>query len=106
MQTQILGKADKKLQQIQKALERYTKSHPQAEVVLRRQNPVTVWIRVIDPDFEGMNRADRHTALWAFTEKLPDDVVQDISMLLPLTPHEAKMSQLSREFDANTPDSV
>jgi hypothetical protein len=51
------------------------------------------------PDFKNQSRADRHDTLWTYIDKLPDELRQDISVLLPVTPVESKKSRLSQEFD-------
>ena len=53
------GKTDRILEQIKDCLESYQKNHPDAEISLYRQNSVSIRIRIIDPRFAGMSRADR-----------------------------------------------
>jgi stress-induced morphogen len=94
---------DKILKQIVEALKRYEAAHPRAEVEAYRQNSVSVRIRIIDPDFEGMSRAAREDLLWPLLEQLPEEVMADVSLLLLLTPKEAKRSFASLEFDDPVP---
>jgi hypothetical protein len=91
--------SDQKIRKIERSLNSYIKAHARAKITVRRKNAVTVWIRVVDPDFKGQSRADRHDALWTYIDKLPYELRQDISVLLPVTPAESKKRLLSQEFD-------
>ena len=71
-----------------------------------RQNSVSVRIRIIDADFKGKGRAQREEEVWAALEQLPEDVAAEISLLLLLTPEEAKSSFASFEFDAPIPSKL
>jgi hypothetical protein len=91
------------LRQIVEALKEYDKAHPAAQIETYRQNAVSVRIRVIDPDFAGLGRAEREEELWTLFNRLPEDVVAEISLLLLLTPEEAKSSFANMEFDNPIP---
>jgi hypothetical protein len=97
---------DQTLKQIVDALKEYDAEHPQAKIEAYRQNAVSVRIRVIDPGFEGKSRAEREEELWAVLEQLPDDVTAEISLLLLLTPEEAKTSFANVEFDNPVPSNL
>ncbi len=70
---------------------------------MKRQNNVSVRIRIIDPDFQGKDRVDRDTYAWQFLDDLPDETKADITMLLLLTPKEAKTSLANAEFEEPIP---
>jgi stress-induced morphogen len=91
------------LRQIVNALGEYEKAHPKAEIEAYRQNSVSVRIRILSPEFAGTSRAQREEDVWAVLNKLPDEVVAEISLLLLLTPDEAKNSFASSEFDDPIP---
>jgi hypothetical protein len=97
---------DPYLAQIISALENYDHMSPKANVQAYRQNSVSVRIRIIDPTFKGKSRAEREEKVWAILERLPKDVVAEISMLLLLTPEEAKNSYGSQEFDDPIPSPI
>ena len=82
---------DTTLQAIREALKPYEASHARARVEFKRQNSVSVRVRILDPDFEGLDRAAREDRVWALLDKLPAEVRADITMLLLLTPDEAKI---------------
>lgn len=94
------------LKQIIAALNHYAEQHPRADVEVYRHNNVSVRIRVIDPTFTGMSRADREDDLWAALQKLPEEMVAEISLLLLLTPQEAKKSFANVEFDNPVPSGL
>lgn len=83
--------------------EKYASAHPQAQVTVYRYNPVSIRIRVIDPDFHDLSRADREDIVWKILEKLPEEVVSDISVCLLITPDEKADSLMNFEFDHPSP---
>src|SRR6516225_6776675 len=88
---------DSILRQIANALGEYEKAHPDAEIEAYRQNSVSVRIRILTPKFAGKSRAQREEEVWAVLNELPDEVAAEISLLLLLTPEEAKNSFASFE---------
>ncbi len=95
--------ADTQVQQIRRALSEYEVDHPNAQIEIRRQNPVSIRIRIIDPDFSGLDRVDREPAVWNVLKSLPEEVFTDITMLLLLSPDEAECSLANREFEDPIP---
>src|SRR5438445_7522979 len=93
------GKKDEIVEQIIDAMKSYQQAHAKAQIDVYRQNSVSVRIRIVDPDFRGVNRSDRHDLAWRFLEQLPDDVQSDISMLVLVAPEERKKSPANLEFD-------
>lgn len=100
--TKTLG-PDSKVRDITETLAPYLRLHPKARIAAVRQNSVSIRIRIIDPDFQGKNRVDREPEVWALLKELPDEVFQNITMLLLVTPKEAKNSLASQEFDDPIP---
>jgi hypothetical protein len=94
---------DPNLRQIVNVLGGYEKAHPQGEIEAYRQNSVSVRIRILNPEFAGKSRAQREEEVWAVLNKLPEEAVAEISLLLLLTPEEAKHSFASVEFDDPIP---
>ena len=94
---------DARLKQIARVLEKYSETHPGADVEAYRQDEYCVHIRIIDPAFKGVSRARREDDLWRLLEEVPDDVVADINVLLLLTPEEARTSVGSFAFDHPLP---
>jgi len=103
----IRGKnIDDCLQAVADALAEYEKQHPKASVEVYRQNSASVRARIVDPDFDGVSKADRHDAVWAFVKDLPEEQQAEISLLLLLVPGELKMSFASYEFDHPVPSQL
>jgi hypothetical protein len=94
---------DETLNQIVQALKQYDAAHPRSKIDVYRQNSVSVRIRIIAPDFNGKSRAEREDDLWRVLDRLPEEVVAEISVLLMLTPAEAKASFANMEFDNPIP---
>ncbi|HKI20797.1 MAG TPA: hypothetical protein VKA15_23095, partial [Isosphaeraceae bacterium] len=79
-------KADIQVQQICDTLEEFKSAHPRAKIEIQRKNSVSIRIRIIDPDFKGLDLVERDNQLWKILENLPDEVLSQISLLLLLTP--------------------
>jgi stress-induced morphogen len=100
------GKTDEALDQVRDALEVYQQEHHSAEIALYRQNAVSIRIKVVDPDFDGIAKSARHSTIWEYIQKLPDEVQSDVSMLVLLTPREVKKSVANLEFEDPSPSLI
>ncbi len=96
-------KLDVQVRQVLDVLTAYEQAHPQAQIEGRRHNPVSIRLRIIDSDFQGVDRLDREPEIWKLLNKLPEEVFVNITMLLLLTPDEAEHSLASQEFDHPVP---
>lgn len=85
-------KSDPVVGRILKTLEVYAASHGRAAVEAYRQNSVAVRVRIIDTDFGKLDQVEREAVVWKLLDQLPSDVLAEISLLLLLTPAEAKRS--------------
>ncbi len=94
---------DTQIQQILDVLAEYKISHPYAQIHVQRQNNVSLRIRIINPDFEGLNRVDREPPVWNLLRRLPEDTFLNITMLLLLSPKESERSLANIEFDNPIP---
>lgn len=103
MSVKIIGSVDASLEQVQEVFSEYAAQHPQAEISIYRQNSVSIRVRIIDPQFRGVSKGARHDQIWQLVEKLPEEVQQDISVLLLLTPEETKNSLMNLEFEQPSP---
>lgn len=90
---------DSQVQEVCEVLAEYKDTHPHAQIECRRQNAVAIHIRIIDPDFLGMDRVEREPEVWKLLEKLPKETIANIAVLLLLTPDETKDSFASYDFD-------
>ena len=102
----IRGSSDQELLSIQQALLPYEEQYPEAIIELYRRNSISIRIRVVDPSFDGMEKSDRHSRIWEYLEKLPEDVQSDISMVVLLTPEETKRSLANLEFEDPSPSLI
>lgn len=93
------GTSDGVIDRMTEALRAYEADHPNARIDLYRQNSVSVRVRIIDPDFVGRSRVDRHNEVWTYLDALPEDIQSDLSSLILLTPEETGMSFANFEFD-------
>lgn len=107
MTIKLRGKRpDAVLRQIVDALSEYDQAHPHAEIEAYRHNSVSVRIRVLNPDFANKTYAQREDEIWSILNKLPEETVAEVSLLLLLTPEEAKKSFASCEFDDPIPSKL
>lgn len=97
------GGADPIIEQIIDALRAYEADHRRAQIDLYRQNPVSVRVRIVDPDFEGQGKPQRSQLAWKYLQQLPEDVQSDISTVLLLTPDETENSFANFEFEDPIP---
>ncbi len=96
-------KIDDRLQAVADALTQYELQHPNAQVEIYRQSIASIRVRIVDANFAGSSKADRHDTVWTFLEGLPDDTLAEISMLLLLTPDEVDTSFANYDFDHPIP---
>jgi hypothetical protein len=87
-------------------LGQYEAAHPGSEIEVYRQNPAAIRIRIIDPDFRGVDRVDREARAWDVLGELPEDVQGEVSLLLLLTPEETSASFANDEFENPVPSSL
>ena len=100
------GGTDSIIDQMIGALRVYAQNHSQAQIDLYRQNRVSVRVRIIDPDFAGRGKSDRHDDVWRYFDVLPDETVADLSTLILLTPDETARSFANFEFDDPVPSTL
>jgi stress-induced morphogen len=99
----IRGTSDGGLQSVAEALANYAAQHENADIVVYRHNAVSVRIRIVDPDFEGITKAKRHDIVWDVVKDLPEEQQSEISLLLLLTPDEVERSFANDDFDHPIP---
>lgn len=86
-------------QQIVDLLSEYQRKHPKGKIDVQEQDWYSVRIRIIDPDFGGQDRIERENAVWKLLDRLPEEVRMNITLVLLLTPKEAKTSLANFEFE-------
>ena len=94
---------DAEVSAILEALETYRASHPSAKIDSYRQNSASIRIRIIDADFQKLDRAVRHDLIWEILEQLPEDIQSQVTVLLLLTPAETKKSIANLDFENPIP---
>ena len=87
-------------QKIQLVLDEYEASHPGAIATLYEQTPGAVRVRIVDERFANMSKSSRHEEVFKFlAERLDDDTIEEISILLLLSSPELRSSFLNQEFE-------
>jgi stress-induced morphogen len=81
----------------------YGAAHPRAVIDVFKRNSATIWVRIIDPDFKGMTRYARERVVWPIVESWPEELQEQLVILLLITPEERKRSVMSAEFDDPSP---
>jgi len=106
MPIEVRGNEDESIKKLRSALAQYEHHFPEAQISVYRKNSVSIRVRVIDPSFCGLGRAERHDRLWSYLEKAPEALQGDISMLVLLTPDEVSTSFANLEFADPTPSKL
>ncbi len=96
-------KPDPQIQQVLDVFVEYEQKHPNALIEARRGDYEFIYLRIIDPDFEGISRGDRQEQIWKLLSNLPDEVGREIMSLPLVTPEEAPHYGPSIEFDDPSP---
>jgi hypothetical protein len=99
----VRGNGDQFTDQVLAALHPYKAQHPGAEIQAYRRNSASIRVRVIDPDFSGISRAERHDVIWRHLEKLPESIQSQVSLLVLLAPSETGTSIANLEFENPVP---
>lgn len=107
MSVKILrGNSDEVVDKIVAALQQYKCDHPKSEIGVYRQNSVSVRVRIIDPEFEGLSKPQRSKMVWEYLGTLTEEVQSDISTVVLLTAEEKKMSFANFEFENPVPSKL
>ncbi len=106
MSISLRGESDRVIDQVLETLGEYERQHPDAQIEAYRRNPVSLRVRIVDPDFRGISRAERHEVIWALFEGLPEEVQSQISLLILLAPEETPVSFANFEFDNPIPSTL
>lgn len=105
MSVQVVhGKKDKGVRAFAATLGEYARQHPEARIELYRHSIGLIRIRVVDPAFKGLRWGDRDHEVWPLIERLPLDTMNELGMLILVTPDEVQKWPGSVEFD--NPDSI
>lgn len=100
------GQSDTIIDQIIAALTRYEADHPSAEIAVYRHNPVSIRVRIIDPDLDGLSKSQRSQLAWRYLDQLTEEAQGDISTLLLLTSDETDHSMANLEFEDPVPSQL
>lgn len=100
------GQSDEVIEQIRRVLAAYQADHLEARIDIYRQNSVSVRIRIVDPSFTSYAQSGRHDRVWSYLERLPEEVVSEISLLVLLTPEEQEGSLANIVFEEPEPSSL
>jgi hypothetical protein len=97
------SKQDTEVGQVLDALQPYREAHPVAAIDAYRQNLMSIRVRIIDSGFHGLDLVEREGRVWRILEPLPPAVRSHITLLLLLTPEEAKVSFMNFDFENPLP---
>ena len=73
---------DGAVQQILDVLAAYEICHGNAKIEAYRQNSSSIRIRIVNPEFKGLDRVQREERVWAMLERLPEHTQRQITLLL------------------------
>ena len=87
-------------------LDRYEATHPGSRGSTYRRNWASIHARIIDPGFRGMDRVQRDDSVWETLSQLPEEVHQELTVLLLLTEEELSKSFANMDFDNSIPSTL
>lgn len=90
---------DHEVANITEALIAYRQNHPDAKMDMQRRHKFSIHIRIIDPDFEGMDRVDREPEVRKLLRTLDDETFQNITVIHLFAPSELERSFANLEFE-------
>jgi hypothetical protein len=93
--------AKSKRAEIQTILDTLSPEFPNTKAY--RYNPASIRIRIIDKRFRGLNKVEREELVLPFLDTLPEEILQDVMILLLLAPSETAKSLMNLEFENPTP---
>jgi hypothetical protein len=99
MATIVKAPEDVEVKQVAERLAEYERDHPGSIASVYRQNGASIRVRIVDARFDEMNRTTRNREACRYTERLPEDIQQQITVLLLLAPGELQGSLMNLEFD-------
>ena len=73
-----------------------------AEVEAKRQNSVSLRIRVVDPRFKDQSFTQRDRMVRKVIDKLPSGTQEDLTLVLLLAPEEMQGSLINADFEDPT----
>ena len=97
------GHSDETIDRMIDALRAFEVDHPHSQIAIYRQNPVSIRLRIVDSDFRGLEKSQRHEIVWKYLEKLSEEDQGDLSMLVVLCPEELSRSFANMEFEDPVP---
>jgi hypothetical protein len=105
MATIMRGPHDALIDKLKGVLEEYERQHPGASATFYRNDdspvhPGPIRIRIVDDRFAKWPKPQRHDDAWNFiSDRLSDDDLQEVSVLLLLSQAEQRSSLMNFEFD-------
>jgi hypothetical protein len=77
----------------------WKKLHPKAKIDAYRIYPFVIRVRIIDPDFRGIDWVDRHHMVWKVFEGPADEIASQVLTLVLVTPGERRRDPNNLEFE-------
>jgi len=90
----ILKQPDDAVESVANVLGEFEQTHSSAESYVYRYNPAAIRVKIVDPVFHGRSKGERHDYALRFLDRLPDEVMSQVSVLLCLEPGESSMLDL------------
>jgi stress-induced morphogen len=92
-------KTTKETKAVEQLIDKHFPNSPKNLPRVYRYSPVSIRARIVDDRFRGKNRSEREKMVQPLIRGLPDEVQEDLTILLLLAPDELKDSLMNREYE-------
>jgi len=99
----VVIKRTKETRVVEKLIDQHFPDSPKDFPRAYRYSPVSIRARIVDDRFRGKNKSEREKMVLPLIRSLPDEIQQDLTILLLLAPGELEDSLMNREYERPTP---
>jgi hypothetical protein len=96
-------KVTKQTKQVERLVDKHFPDCPKDFPRAYRYSPASIRVRIVDERFKEMNRSERWKMVMPLIRTLPEDIRQELTVLLLLSPDELSDSLMNREYEKPSP---
>jgi hypothetical protein len=96
-------KVTKQTKQVERLVDKHFPNCPRDLPRAYRYSPASIRVRIVDERFKDMNRSERWKMVMPVIRTLPEEIRQELTVLLLLAPDELDDSPMNREYAHPSP---